>query len=590
MAQKILIETVVNTGKAKAEVKSLGTSFKDLAIKVGGAVVAYKALKTAGQFMSESVKMAKEQKDVYKTLEVTINNTGASYKAANAELQKLFATQQKNTIYGDTESAAMLTKLIERTGDYETAVNNLALAQDMASSTSFDASSATNYLGMALAGNIEMLGRYIPELKSSVNEQLKSMTATEKSAYAVDLLTKKYGGLSTEVDENVLAAARLENTWGDAKESLGDALLPAVTEATKGLIGLSKAAESFFGMFDTSKVANESIARAAENIKIIQDTLVGTPTAILKDALADQEEYFKGLISGLEKYPEWQDEVEQTRQRIVALNNAIKENAIVQEAAAHASVTIAAETKATEEQILIDYVNRQREINAEYDAQEGERLQATSDNKVNHTLELFERLDAIKAENREKEVRLEEEKNKTIKAGVRTLGQDLLTLSRSFGKKGFLIAKRIAQANAIVKGAEAAVAAWNAGMSVGTGPVALAAAFTFMSISASATAAQIQQIEQQKYAKGGDFITDGPQSILVGDNPGGRERVTITPMSSPNYNGPQGGDNTDIINAIERLNETIIDNRTIVNVEAKTIDPVKVYDLAQTGQRIASDF
>lgn len=42
------------------------------------------------------------------------------------------------------------------------------------------------------------------------------------------------------------------------------------------------------------------------------------------------------------------------------------------------------------------------------------------------------------------------------------------------------------------------------------------------------------------FAKGGDFVTNGPQLIMVGDNPGGRERVQITPTSSPNVNGPQG--------------------------------------------------
>ena len=34
------------------------------------------------------------------------------------------------------------------------------------------------------------------------------------------------------------------------------------------------------------------------------------------------------------------------------------------------------------------------------------------------------------------------------------------------------------------------------------------------------------------FARGGDFITNGPQEILVGDNPGGRERVTIKPLPS----------------------------------------------------------
>ena len=45
-----------------------------------------------------------------------------------------------------------------------------------------------------------------------------------------------------------------------------------------------------------------------------------------------------------------------------------------------------------------------------------------------------------------------------------------------------------------------------------------------------------------KFAQGGDFITQGPQAIMVGDNVGGRERVQITPLSSePGLDAPQGG-------------------------------------------------
>ena len=53
--------------------------------------------------------------------------------------------------------------------------------------------------------------------------------------------------------------------------------------------------------------------------------------------------------------------------------------------------------------------------------------------------------------------------------------------------------------------------------------------------------ANVAQIEAQKFARGGDFVTSGPQMIMVGDNPGGRERVQITPTSSPNLEGPRGG-------------------------------------------------
>jgi hypothetical protein len=45
---------------------------------------------------------------------------------------------------------------------------------------------------------------------------------------------------------------------------------------------------------------------------------------------------------------------------------------------------------------------------------------------------------------------------------------------------------------------------------------------------------QVADGPSPSYARGGDFITNGPQEILVGDNPGGRERVTVTPLPSKN--------------------------------------------------------
>lgn len=44
------------------------------------------------------------------------------------------------------------------------------------------------------------------------------------------------------------------------------------------------------------------------------------------------------------------------------------------------------------------------------------------------------------------------------------------------------------------------------------------------------------------FARGGSFMTNGPQLIMVGDNPGGRERVDVTPGGKPlsgmTFNGP----------------------------------------------------
>ena len=75
-------------------------------------------------------------------------------------------------------------------------------------------------------------------------------------------------------------------------------------------------------------------------------------------------------------------------------------------------------------------------------------------------------------------------------------------------------------------------------------------------------AAQAKLVLSQQpptFAQGGDFVTSGPQTIVVGDNPGGRERVQVTPLSSPNINGPSETNFTVNVNA-PLVDETVVDH------------------------------
>jgi len=45
------------------------------------------------------------------------------------------------------------------------------------------------------------------------------------------------------------------------------------------------------------------------------------------------------------------------------------------------------------------------------------------------------------------------------------------------------------------------------------------------------------------YAEGGEFTTDGPEVILVGDNPGGKEKVTVKPIKSKKKEKSEGQNN-----------------------------------------------
>ena len=77
-------------------------------------------------------------------------------------------------------------------------------------------------------------------------------------------------------------------------------------------------------------------------------------------------------------------------------------------------------------------------------------------------------------------------------------------------------------------------------------PASLVPMAMIAAIGALQTAAAVASNPIPKFAQGGDFITAGPQNIMVGDNPGGRERVQVTPLSSPNVAGPQGGQSINV--------------------------------------------
>jgi len=67
-------------------------------------------------------------------------------------------------------------------------------------------------------------------------------------------------------------------------------------------------------------------------------------------------------------------------------------------------------------------------------------------------------------------------------------------------------------------------------------PASLAATASFGASAVTGEAAILASVIATKalasFAQGGDFVTSGPQVIMVGDNPGGRERVQISPLSS----------------------------------------------------------
>ena len=123
----------------------------------------------------------------------------------------------------------------------------------------------------------------------------------------------------------------------------------------------------------------------------------------------------------------------------------------------------------------------------------------------------------------------EEEREKALEELDHEADQRKRKLARDEAKAS----KSIAIMNAIINTASAITKSLSQGGFI-FGPI-------FAAFIGALGAAQIAAIKAQPLpalATGADFITQGPQLVMVGDNPGGREHVEVTPIGSPNINGP----------------------------------------------------
>lgn len=118
-------------------------------------------------------------------------------------------------------------------------------------------------------------------------------------------------------------------------------------------------------------------------------------------------------------------------------------------------------------------------------------------------------------------------------------GADLLSsLSQLAGtnKKFALVGARLAQGSAIIN----AYAGFNKALAQGGVLGLITGASVLASGLANVLTIQNQINEMQGAKYGADFITSGPQMMMVGEG-SGPEHVQVTPLADSNINGPQGG-------------------------------------------------
>ena len=282
-----VVVTAEGTETAKKKLGGVEKSIGSMAKGALAGVASFYALKKAIDF---TVAASIKQEQIFRKLQTSVELTGKSWGSAKSELDTLFSSLQATTEYGDTESAAVFTTLMQLTSDYDKSVRALPMALDLASTGLFDTGTAAKYIAMAFEGNVEMLGRYIPELRAANNDIVKTGTVAEKSAEFMRIFNEKFTGTAQKNLESTAAQYKqLKNYLGDIGEAIGDEVLPAINSLLSEITGLMKIPLS-------KKTADERMEfNALVGILTNVNTLQDTRNRVIKILQAEYSDYIGNI-------------------------------------------------------------------------------------------------------------------------------------------------------------------------------------------------------------------------------------------------------------------------------------------------------
>lgn len=264
--------------------ESFADQMGEIAKKVGAAFAAIGA--AAAAFSYEAVKNALADEAAQRKLEETIR---ASTNATVEQVKAVGDYIDKTSIaigVTDDEMRPALARLIRSTNDTEKAMELLNLALDITAATGKPLETVANALGKAYDGNSASLGRLGLGLDANI---LKS----KDFDLIYQQLTKTFGSFAeNEAETTNKKFERLKIVVDEARERIGTALLPAVTQLgdwllTEGVPRLDAFIAGLIGDKSLSysfDVAQKQAEGFGSKIRTVIDTVIEYKDALIAAA------------------------------------------------------------------------------------------------------------------------------------------------------------------------------------------------------------------------------------------------------------------------------------------------------------------
>ena len=528
--------------KSEKQIKGVSGALGSMAKSAALAAGAYFGGRMLLNGIKQSIDLFAKQELAEKKLEAALGKT------SNMLLNQAKALQQV-TMFGDEqiiEAQALIGSFVEE----ESAIAAATKATlDLAAAKGMELTVAADLVSKTLGSSTNALSRYGIEVTGAVGstERLESLTGN---------LANVFGGQALQQTNTMTGAlAQMSNAVGDAQEALGKTLQPAVT----AIAGKMKAAaEAFQGWVQAT--TESGVERTIREIKEL-----GGDTTQLELALNKiQQSEALATLGG--KSRDVKDIQKEIKEEMEAQNKSSTDRmSLEQEILKHTkdeislqdliNLSIANSTSRQKDALTIELErlqNKREEFELDHEKHDEKITQLNEEMEATNKLNMLKLgADVLSGKAKADELTAEQNKQALEKKGIEFLKKEKAkALSKNFQSD---------QIEAINNAWDMAGHAYSYGAKTG-GPF-LGGLYGATALSAGL--AYAKNIKAAQY--GADFVTDGPQMMLVGEG-SGPERVQVTPLADPNLDGPQGGGvNVTFNNPI--MTQDFVENQLMDNIK-----------------------
>lgn len=445
-----------------------------------------------------------------------MQNIASATDGAADRLIALAGALQRSTTFGDEQIIAAQAML----STFQ--LNEKAIAQltprilDMAAATGQDLQSAAIMVGKAFTGQASAMSRAGVVVDEFGLQAARTNGPVAEFSFLVGELDKNFEGFAESLANTKLGKLdQMRNELGDIQEDIGKKGLPAMIALNKGLLFVTNTlSESavYFGAW--RKASQEGVA---------------SPAIAAKKALDDYRKALQESNAATSEAQGPEAEVLATKKQQLDLLR--QELGLRQALQLQLDESLAFTTTMSDSEIE-SLVNKNDLETQLHNAKLERSIAAQEIDVAGAQVTAAQQEAFVKA--RMKEIDIEQKISEAKTKSVSTMLGSFAALNEAAGGNAMLGA-RLAQSAAIIDMFAGANKAFAQGGVLGFA--------TSASIIAAGTA-NILNIEKQmgkmkKAATGADFVTEGPQVLMVGE--AGRERVSVTPLEGPNIEGPQQG-------------------------------------------------